>query len=50
MTSLTEAEEISEIAFGYMGSRALFAALDFGIFTTLSGGPRDIPEIGRAHV
>jgi SAM-dependent methyltransferase len=48
MTSLTEAEEISEIAFGYMGSKALFAALDFGIFTSLSGGARDIPAIAEA--
>jgi SAM-dependent methyltransferase len=39
MAGLTEAEEISDIAFGYMGSKALFAALDFGVFTALSKGP-----------
>ncbi|MEE4120507.1 MAG: methyltransferase [Paracoccaceae bacterium] len=39
MTGLTEAEEISDIAFGYMGSKALFAALEFGIFTHLGEGP-----------
>jgi len=48
MTGLTEAEEISDIAFGYMGSKALFVALDFGIFTHLSGGPRTAGEIARA--
>ncbi|WP_349358457.1 methyltransferase [Stappia sp.] len=39
MPVLTEAEEISDIAFGYMGSKALFAALRFGVFTTLARGP-----------
>ena len=38
MGGLTEAEEISDIAFGYMGSKALFAALEFGIFTHLAEG------------
>ena len=48
MAGLTEAEEISDIAFGYMGSKALFAALDLGIFTHLSGGTRTAGEIARA--
>lgn len=39
MAALTEPEEISDIAFGFMGSKALFAALDLGVFTALSGGP-----------
>ena len=39
MTPLTEADEISDIAFGFMGSKALFAALKFGVFTKLSEGP-----------
>ncbi|WP_121630326.1 methyltransferase [Tropicibacter alexandrii] len=39
MTVLTEAEEISDIAFGYMGSKALFAALEFGVFSALGEGP-----------
>ncbi len=38
---LTEAEQVSEIAFAYMGSKALFAALEFGIFSHLSDGPLD---------
>jgi predicted O-methyltransferase YrrM len=45
MTVLTEAEEISDIAFGYMGSKALFAGLHFGIFTKLDEGPASVDEI-----
>ena len=39
MTLLTEADEISQIAFGFMGSKALFAALEFKVFTHLEQGP-----------
>ncbi|WP_121065894.1 methyltransferase [Chachezhania antarctica] len=39
MAVLTEAEEISDIAFAYMGSKALFAALEVGLFTGLAKGP-----------
>ncbi|OWU83559.1 methyltransferase [Oceanicola sp. 22II-s10i] len=39
MTPLTEADEISDIAFGFMGSKALFAALQFEVFTNLAAGP-----------
>ncbi len=35
MTPVTNADEISEIAFGFMGSKALFAALEVGVFTAL---------------
>jgi precorrin-6B methylase 2 len=38
MSLLTEAEEVSDIAFGFMGSKALFAALHYGVFTHLVGG------------
>ncbi len=48
MAGLTEAEEISDIAFGYMGSRALFAALEFGIFTRLADGALPAAEIAAA--
>ncbi|KZM49621.1 methyltransferase [Labrenzia sp. OB1] len=34
--SLESAEDISEIAFGFMGSKALFSALHVGLFSTLS--------------
>ena len=39
MSIVTEAEQVSQIAFGYMGSKALFAALHIDLFTLLSGGP-----------
>lgn len=39
MTLLTEADEISNIAFGFMGSKALFAALELGVFTELDQAP-----------
>lgn len=39
MTLLTKAEEISDVAFGFMGSKALFAALHHGVFTQLADGP-----------
>jgi len=42
---ITEAEEISEIAFGFMASKALFAALHVGIFTKLSERPKRIEEL-----
>ena len=45
MTVLTEAEEISDIAFGYMGSKALFAALHFGVFTELDEGPASADDL-----
>ncbi|MBY6200383.1 methyltransferase domain-containing protein [Maritalea mobilis] len=48
MTVLTSADEISEIAFGFMGSKALFAALEHGVFTTLAGGSADAGAVAKA--
>lgn len=45
MKLIAEAEEISEIAFGFMASKALFAALHVGLFTKLSERPKRIEEI-----
>ncbi len=45
MSVLTEADEISEIAFGFMGSKALFAALGAGVFTHLAEGPLSCAEL-----
>jgi hypothetical protein len=42
---IKEAEEISEIAFGFMASKALFAALHVGIFTKLSERPKSVTEL-----
>jgi SAM-dependent methyltransferase len=44
---IKEAEEISEIAFGFMASKALFSALHAGIFTKLSEKPRYVAELAE---
>ncbi|AHM05300.1 hypothetical protein roselon_03022 [Roseibacterium elongatum DSM 19469] len=48
MNALTNADEISEIAFGFMGSKALFAALEHGVFTSLAGGASDAASVAKA--
>ena len=40
METVTKAEQISNIAFGFMASKALFVALHCNIFTNLSGKQR----------
>ncbi|QFT63340.1 methyltransferase [Roseivivax sp. THAF30] len=45
---LKDADQISDIAFGFMGSKALFVALDLGVFSTLQGGAKTAEEIGQA--
>lgn len=44
---VTEAEQISSIAFGFMASKALFVALHVGVFTRLSEGPKSAGELAR---
>lgn len=44
---LTEFEEISDVAFGFMASKALFAALHFSVFTHLAGGPLTAEEVAH---
>ena len=46
-TALTTAAEISEIAFAFMGSKALFAALHLDLFTHLDDGPLAVDAIAR---
>lgn len=48
MSLATEADEISDIAFAYMGSKALFCALDLGLFTALAAEPRDTEALAAA--
>lgn len=48
MALLTKAEEISDIAFGFMGSKALFAALHYNVFTSLSGNQMSVEETATA--
>ena len=50
MTPLTEADELSDIAFGFMGSKALFAALKFGVFTKLSEGPGTAADLAGDEI
>lgn len=40
--------ELSEIAYGFMASKALFAALEIDLFTHLSGGPLRLDELASA--
>ena len=45
-TRLTEtAEEVSQIAFGFMASKALFAGLHIDVFTMLADGPKSSKDI-----
>ncbi|MBY5974155.1 hypothetical protein KUV28_17475 [Ferrimonas balearica] len=45
MTLLTEADQISQIAFGFMGSKALFAALELDVFSRLADGAKSAEEL-----
>ena len=47
MGPLTEADEISKIAFGFMGSQALFTALDQQVFTHLADGALSAEEMAE---
>jgi len=44
---LTKSAEISDVAFGFMASKALFAALHFGVFTHLSERPLTAGAVAR---
>lgn len=44
---VTEAEQISNIAFGFMASKALFVALHCNIFTNLSGQPKTAKQLAE---
>jgi len=47
MEPITDVRDISRIAYGFMASRALFAALDLGIFDHLAGEPRKVDAVSR---
>ncbi|QEW20249.1 Demethylspheroidene O-methyltransferase [Marinibacterium anthonyi] len=47
MSLLTEADEISNIAFGFMGSKALFAALELKVFSTLAAAPMTSDDLAE---
>lgn len=48
MPTIETAEEISEIAFGFMGSKALFSALHINLFGALANGGMDLAALSKA--
>ncbi|ETA49864.1 methyltransferase [Ponticoccus alexandrii] len=47
MAALETADQVSDIAFGFMGSKALFAALEVGVFTELSRQPSTAAQLAE---
>jgi 2-hydroxy-4-(methylsulfanyl)butanoate S-methyltransferase len=45
---VTDRRGLSDIAYGFMASKALFAALELGLFTHLDAGPRDVANLSAA--
>lgn len=41
------ATAVSSVAYGFMGSQALFAALDVGLFTELAAGPGSLEQLAQ---
>jgi 2-hydroxy-4-(methylsulfanyl)butanoate S-methyltransferase len=44
----TERHQLSEIAYGFLASKALFAALELDLFTELAAGPRSCAELSAS--
>jgi 2-hydroxy-4-(methylsulfanyl)butanoate S-methyltransferase len=44
---IEDVREISRIAYGFMASKALFAALNLDLFGRLASGPRSLDELAR---
>ncbi len=44
---IQDVREISRIAYGFMASKALFAALNLDLFGRLANGPRSLDELAR---
>src|SRR5207344_439502 len=40
--------DIADVAYGFMGSKALFAALEIGVFAALAEGPRTADDLAAA--
>ena len=47
MRAVTERRELSSIAYGFMASKALFAALSVDLFTHLAAGPRTAGALSK---
>ncbi len=48
MQPLQTPEEVFQLAFAYMGSKALFAGVELGVFDALSDGAKGVPELRSA--
>ncbi len=46
--AVTRRRDLSDIAYGFMASKALFAALELDLFTHLADGPRTPAELSAA--
>ena len=47
MPPITDVRDISRIAYGFMASKALFAALETGLFARLSGAEKSLDDLVR---
>ena len=45
---VTERRQLSALAYGFMASKAMFAALELDLFTCLAGGPRTGEQLAHA--
>jgi 2-hydroxy-4-(methylsulfanyl)butanoate S-methyltransferase len=45
--AITDVRDISRIGYGFMASRALFAALDADVFGHLAEGPKSLPALAH---
>ena len=48
MSKLPSADRIEQVAFGFMSSKVLFSAIEFGLFTDLAKGSLDAEAIQPA--
>jgi hypothetical protein len=47
MSAQPSADRIEQVAFGFMASKVLFSAIEFGLFTELAKGPLSAAEIQK---
>ena len=47
MEPLRDVREISRVAYGFMASKVLFAALHLDVFSRVAGGPKDADALAR---
>ena len=47
---IEDVRDISAITYGFMASKALFAALDFDLFTRIEGGIAQVPALALGEL